>query len=229
MPEQNVFRWRDGRGWLVFSGRLSSEDDDPGDVRSLVLARSAADGGVACISLSEDINAADQLLDSMEQLGAPAGFQVDVFSEDDETITARLSEAGVIVIGSAPDMESGRSALMGAPFEGFQAAYSNGAIILVEGESVAAFGAWVIREDGLVVEGNKWLEGAALLATASKLAASARPVFDHEPAAFAVGIGDGSALALGPDGQVEIWGRGQVVVALGPMYTSSAHIRGSEE
>lgn len=229
MPQYNVFRWLDGRGWLVFSGRHGYQDDDPGDIRSHVLARSAADGGVACIALSDDPDAADQLLETMEQLGAPAGYLVDVFSEDDETIVARLAEAGVIVIGSAADAESGRSALMGAPFNGLQEAYINGAMILIEGETISAFGSWVIRQDESVVAGSEWLDGAALLTTTNQLAKAAGAAFERDPGAFAVGIGNDSALALGPDGQVEIWGRGQVVVALGPMYSAPGNGRGSEE
>ncbi len=229
MPQHNVFRWLDGRGWIVFSGRHGYQDDDPGDIRSHVLARAAADGGIACISLSDDPDAGDQLLETMEELGAPAGYLVDVFAEDDETVVARLAEAGVIVIGSAADVESGRSALMGAPFDGVREAYLNGAMVLIEGETIAAFGSWVIRHDQSVVQGSEWLEGAALLTTTNQLAKTAIAVFEHDPESFAVGIGEESALALGPDGQVEIWGRGQVVVALGPMYSAPGNGRGTEE
>ena len=39
-----------------------------------------------------------------------------------------------------------------------------------------------------------------------------------EPGAVALGIGSDSALALGPDGQLEVWGEQQVDVALGPAW-----------
>ncbi|MDX2160691.1 MAG: hypothetical protein SF162_05140 [bacterium] len=225
MPETNIFRWLDGRGWLVLSGRLTDDDPaankgDVGDVRSLVLARSAADGGVACISLAGGAASADALLDALEDLGAPSGYIVDVFAEDDQTLEARLADAGVIVIDSAADGETARSALIGAPKDGIQAAYLNGAMILVEGHSIAAFGEWAIRPDGTLAPALEWLSGAVILPSAVQLADQVREALELEPAAIAVGISEGSALAFGPDGQVEVWGRGQVAVALGTAYAT---------
>jgi hypothetical protein len=43
----------------------------------------------------------------------------------------------------------------------------------------------------------------------------AKPLLAEQSTSLAVAIGFGSALALGPDGQVETWGRRQVTVALG--------------
>ncbi|MFN8529439.1 MAG: hypothetical protein U0670_12575 [Anaerolineae bacterium] len=225
MPEANVFRWIEGRGWIVLSGRLSDVHGDAGDIRSLVLARSAADGGVACVSLSGDPQGAEKLLEDLESLGAPAGFIVDVFSEDDNTIQKRLADAGVIVIDSAPDAESARSALLGAPIDGIQEAFVNGAIVLLEGNSLSPFGSWLIKNDGSVVGGAKWLDSAVILPSATQLAMQVREVFELEPAAYALGIADGSALALGPDGEVQVWGRGQVAVALGSTYTTQDDAR----
>lgn len=227
MPEANVFRWLDGRGWLVLSGRLSDVDGDVGDIRSLLLARAAADGGVACVSLSGEANGADTLLEELETLGAPAGYIVDVFSEDDETIQKRLADAGVIVINSAPDAESARSALLGAPLDGIQEAYVNGGMVLVEGNTISAFGAWVIKNDNSLVSGSEWVESAVLIPSATQLATQVRDVFEMEPDAVAIGVAHGSALALGPDGEVQVWGRGQVGVALGASYTLPDDGRGT--
>jgi hypothetical protein len=38
------------------------------------------------------------------------------------------------------------------------------------------------------------------------------------PDAIAIGIGPGSALVLGPNGEVETWGKQQVTISLGPGY-----------
>ena len=221
MPQTTVFRWLDGRGWLVFSGRIHDDDGDVGDIRSLVLARASADGGVACVSLSGDPNRAENLLHDLEDVGAPSGYLIDVFSEDDETIQKQLSQAGVVVIDSATDAESARSALIGAPIDGIQEAYANGAMVLVEGYSMAAFGAWLVKNNGSLANGSEWLEGASLFTSASNIAAQAQSIFELEPGAVAVGINHGSALALGPDGEVQIWGRGQVGVAMGTNYDAS--------
>ncbi len=207
MPAQSIFRWRDGRGWLILSGGDSDE------VRALALGRAAADGAVACVSLSGD---PDRLLDDIADLGAPSGYQVDVFGEDDETLQDKLAQAGMIVITGGDSPAEVRGALRGSPLDGIEAAYANGAILLLEGHAATAFGAWII--DSEIEAGLEWLEGAAVLTGVDQAAVYALPVFEAQPTAIAVAIMPGSALALGPDGQIEKWGEQQVTVALGPAY-----------
>jgi hypothetical protein len=219
MPQTSVFRWLNGRGWLVLSGLTDPLAGDIGGVRSLALARSSADGGVACVSLSGDANRAELLLADLTDLGAPSGYLVDVFAEDDATIRRQLADAGVIVIDSAVDAKTAQSALMGAPMNGIQEAYTNGAMVLIEGHTIAAFGTWVVGVDGGIGSGAEWLEGAAVM-PAYLANTNGRDVVVHEPEAVLVGINQGSALALGPDGEVEIWGIGEVGVVLGANYTA---------
>jgi hypothetical protein len=211
MPAQNVFRWLDGRGWLVLAG-----GGETGDIRAQALGRASADGGLACISLKGD----PLLLDDLEDLGAPSGYLVDLNTEDDKTIHDRLAEAGIIVIDSAPSVKEARSSLRGAAIEGIQQAFENGAVVLVEGVTAAAFGGWVLLSGGEVTEGLEWLENALVAPAIPDLATYARPVLIAQPSAIAVGIGQGSALALGPDGEVETWGEKRVTIALGNAYTS---------
>jgi len=219
MPQTSVFRWLNGRGWLVLSGRLDALANDIGGIRSLLLARSSADGGVVCVTLSGDSNRAEDLLEDLLDVGASSGYVVDVVSEDDTTITKQLADAGIIVIDSAPDAETARSLLVGAPMEGIQTAYTNGAMILIEGYSISAFGTWILKNDGTVAYGSEWLEGAAVLVT-SRVTEDGRSIFAKEPDAIVVGINEGSALALGPDGEVEIWGIGEVAVGFGANYVA---------
>jgi hypothetical protein len=63
----------------------------------------------------------------------------------------------------------------------------------------------------------EWLENALIVPFITSIAESeqVRDVLEAQPTAIAVGVGAGSALALGPDGEVETWGRRQVTVALG--------------
>lgn len=207
MPAQSIFRWVDGRGWLIFSGGESDE------IRALALGRAAADGAVACVSLSGD---PDRLLDDVADLGAPSGYLVDVFGEDDQTLQDKLAQAGMIVITGGDSPVDVRGALRGAALEGIEAAFANGAILLLEGFSATAFGAWIIDER--IEPGLEWLQGAAVLTGVDQAAAYALPVFEAQPTGIAVAIMPGSALALGPDGQIEKWGEGAVTIALGPAY-----------
>jgi hypothetical protein len=220
MPSQSVFRWLDGRGWLV----LSSADDPSGEadlseVRAKVLGRAAADGAAAVVYLG-DARGADALLDDIEDLGAPSGYLVDIVTEDDETIRNRLTEAGVIVVSGASSSTAARSALLGAAIDGIRAAYENGAVVLVEGAAAGAFGAYIMDADGAVSVGLGWLLDAVILPGLASIGQVALPVLNAHPEAVGIGIGSGAALALGGDGEVEIWGARRVSVALGSAYQS---------
>jgi hypothetical protein len=218
VPQRNVFHWIDGRGWLVLAGSADSSND----IRALALAKSAADGGVAFVSLGAGMDHAEAVLYDLEDLGAAAGYIVDVTTEDDTTVTAKLTETSVVVIEAAPSAEDARSSLLGAAAEGIQAAYENGAVVLAEGQSAMVFGAWIVRQNGELASGLEWLSAAIVAAGVTNAGAWARDVLSAEGLAYVVGIGAGTALALGPDGQLEIWGKGEVTVALGRSLTSGA-------
>ncbi len=210
MASQNILHWRDGRGWLVLAGGES------GDVRGQVIGRAAADGGVAYLSLGNHDGWIEAALADMDDLGAPPGYIVDALTEDDQTLTARLSEAAIIVVENAPQVGELRSGLLGAAAAGMQAAFENGAVVLAEGRAAMALGAWVITGDA-VLPGLEWLAGALVVpgVTAVAQSAPAQWVLNEQPGAIAIGIGSTSALALGPDGEVEPWGQRQVTVVLG--------------
>ncbi len=208
MPSQSVFNWQDGRGWLIFSG---GGDDD---IRALALGRDDADGGVACVTLTGD---PDALLDDISDLGAPSSFIVDLFGDDDASIQDKLAQAGMVIITGGTNPSEVRNTLQGVALEAIQTAFQNGAIILLEDMSAMAFSAWIIGDE--IEQGLGWLDGAVLTGV-DNAAVYAIPVFETKPSAIAVAIMPGSALALGPDGQIESWGRREVTIALGPSYVA---------
>jgi hypothetical protein len=213
MPSNAVLNWLDGRGWLVLSG---GPDET---VRAAAIGRAAADGGVAYISLKP--GAGEQALADMEDLGAPPGYLVDVLTEDDDTIRARLGEAGMIVLESADSVAEARSALLGAAAEGMLTAYQNGAVILAEGSSAGVFGAWALLENDRAVNGLDWLHATLVVPAVASLAQvpAAQAFLNQQPRAIAIGVDAGSALALGPDGELEPWGERRVTVTLGREFT----------
>jgi hypothetical protein len=218
MARNNVLRWLDGRGWLILSGG----GEGSSDVRAQALGRLSADGGVAYITLGTQSSLGEMVFADLEDLGAPSGYLVDILSEDDETIQSRLSEAGMIVIDSSAPFIELRSSLMGAAAQGIQTAFENGAVILAEGSAATVLGAWVLTPDGNLVSGLEWLESTLIVPGVVSITESeaAQSVLNSQTSAIAIGIGEGSALALGPDGEVETWGAKQVAVALGRDYTT---------
>ena len=215
MTSNAALNWLDGRGWLVLAGDVPASDS----VRAHALGVAAADGGIAVIAIHGADADAEQLLADFEDLGAGAGFLVDLVADDDITLHDRLAEASVVIISDAGAATDVHSALYGAAVEGIQNAFENGAVVLVEGAGAMSFGTWMTLDDsGDVVTGLDWLRGAFVLPGTNQVAdtSAAKMILTAQPHALAIGIGPGSALALGPDGQVEPWGQQQVTIALGP-------------
>lgn len=221
MPSQSVFHWLDGRGWLVLGGAGDlPKDRDPSEIRAKTLGRASADGVAAVVHFG-GMGAGDHLLDDIEDLGAPSGYVVDIVAEDDQTVRARLSEAGIVILSGAASALEARSALRGAAIDGIRTAHQNGAIVLVEGIAAMAFGSYILTPDNQPDEGLGWVLDALIVPGAVAVGQTALPVLSAHPTAVAVGIGGGAALALGPDGEVEVWGARRISAALGSAYQAS--------
>lgn len=208
MPEASIFRWLDGNGWLMFSG---GPDDD---VRAVAIHRAAADGAVAVLHLGGE---GEALLFDLQDLGAPAGYVVDPVADNDPTLLDKLSNASVVIVTGAETTKEARTALLGAPLEGIQAAYDQGAVILVEGAAVGLFGGWSLEDT--LREGLDWVEGVALM-TQGVPETLAMRLLAETPAAIVVNIRPGSGIAFAADGAVDLLGLREVVVRLGSAYTS---------
>jgi hypothetical protein len=211
MPRTNVIRWRDGAGWLVLSGG-ELESTDSSEIEAEALARVPAGDPLAYIWAAGDVETADQHLATFEDLGAPTGFLVDILTEDDETLRRQLADSGLIVIGDGPNLNDLRSGLLGAALEGISEAYERGAVVLGVGQGAAVLGGILPETQGL-----GWIEGAAIMPGYENEdnAAHLRELLIQHPDAYGLGIGTGSALALGPSGEIAAWGKGQVTVTLG--------------
>ncbi|MCL4248941.1 MAG: hypothetical protein KJ065_12415 [Anaerolineae bacterium] len=214
MPSASIFRWRAGRGWLVLA---PASTGDP-DIRALAVARASADGSLAVAVLDGDLAAGDRRLDDLEELGAPSGYLVDVLTEDDATIETHLAETSICVLESDADVLTLKSSLMGAAMRGLETAFANGAIVLAAGTPARLFGRLLIPDLDSPVDGFGWLLGAIVAPTVEDLSEQVRSTLQIYTELYAVGIGARTALALGPDGQVEIWGQRQIAVALGQNY-----------
>ncbi|NWF70118.1 MAG: hypothetical protein HXY40_13620 [Chloroflexi bacterium] len=213
-----VLRWIAGSGWLVLAGGADDE------IRASALARGSSDGHSVYLSFGDDvpgqISESERLQEDLEDLGAGAGYQVDVLAEDDETLAARLADAGLVVISSSRSVDDLRSGLLGAAVKGMRQAYENGALIYAEGLGAAVFGAHVLLENGKLAAGLAWVEHALVVPGMRSVQQSVRvqEVLKSQGDTLAIGIAAGSALALGPAGALETWGAKQVTITLGSAY-----------
>lgn len=216
MAIQDILRWSSGLGWIILSGGTGRG----GEVRAQVLRRIKASGGVAYLGFDE--NSGDETFDDMEDLGAPTGYLVNIIAEDDFTIREQIEDASLIMIDDSVSAEAWRDALPGAAADAIFAALETGTIVLAEGRGAAALGQYMLDESGELVRGLGWLEHLLILPEITHIGefAPARELLDVQPDAVVLGIGIESALALGPDGELEVLGQRQVAIGLGRTWQS---------
>jgi cyanophycinase-like exopeptidase len=211
MPQVNVIRWRDGQGWIVLSGGDRTLEDTS-DIEAQAMTRIGLGEPVAYLWAAGDIESADRHLEVLSDLGAPTGYLVDVLTEDDATISRQIAEAGMVILGDGPNLEQLRMATVGAALEGMNQSFARGGVIMGIGAGAALLGSFLEGAAGL-----GWVEGAVIIPRHDDADQAARlhSLLAAHPGAYGLGIGAGSALALGPNGEVEAWGRRQITVTLG--------------
>lgn len=217
MSNRLIMSWPAGLGWLVLTGGY----DIGSVIRAQALERANISGRVAYISLADDMG--DALMDDMEDLGAPTGYIVDILHEDGESIFQQLHDASVIVIQAGNSINTLRQYLVGPALKGIRESYIRGGVILVEGMATSLFGMTLLDDDAVLVSGLGWIKQAVLLSGLTSIAEApfARQILLDQPESVVIIIGKGSALALGPEGRAEPWGKGQITISLGSAHKNS--------
>lgn len=213
MSTQTGLEWIAGDGWLVLTG----EHDAADELRAQTLHRIGLDRGFAYLGLNEA--AGDDEIADFEDLGAPTGYLVNILTEDDDTIRRSLRDVGLVVIDSQADPRRMLDALRGAAADAIQQAYERGALILAEGSVAQIFGACWLSETGSLHEGLNWITDTIILpgvGEQARVREIAAQVFERRPRTLALGISNGSALALGPSATLEVWGDQPVALTMGP-------------
>ncbi|MGB7340621.1 MAG: hypothetical protein WBC91_17115 [Phototrophicaceae bacterium] len=213
---ENTLQYVSGRGWLVLSGGHTAGSP----IRAQALSRAQAYGVTAYISSADD--AGDALLDDMEDLGARSGYFIDPEYDEREAMLEEMETASLIVVEVGSSIDSMYKLLQGTALEGIKLAYERGAVVLIEGLGVNLFGKWILNDQGDIKDGFDWVQNAFIEPQSSGVddSRAVRTVLNEIADAVAINIEAGSALALGPNGAVEVWGEEKrVTVSLGRKYT----------
>lgn len=223
MPQTNIFRWRGIRGWIVLSGGGAVDTADVLNIEAAMLRHTISQGPIAYIWAASDLETADRHMDSLRELGARTGYLLDIITEDDATLKQQLSEAGVIILGDGPDYAVLRDALVGLPWQAIEDSMNRGATLYVVGQSAAMMGQLALEGDDLTA-GTGWLSDAIILPgyTSDQAEQLRDAVLRLPQGGYGLGISEGAALALGPNGTVEVWGNGQITVSLGQNFEPDA-------
>jgi hypothetical protein len=220
MPRANIFQWHDGAGWLILAGG-SAGTSTVGEVETLALAKAVPGEPLAYIHAAGSVETADQHLAALQDAGAPTGYLVDVQAEDDDTLREQLAQAGLILIGDGPNPDALRNGLIGAALEGIGQAFARGSTILAIGNGAVVF-AQKFQSGDQILDGLAWLMQALITPnySAGRDMARLHALLEQLPTLYSVNIGPESALALGPGGEVELWGERAIGVNLGTAYVS---------
>ncbi|MCY3833592.1 MAG: hypothetical protein OXG85_11290 [Chloroflexi bacterium] len=204
------FSWLDSPGWIILSGR----PDALSEIRARALSRFNGSGAIAYISLAGDLG--DALMDDLAELGAPAGYLVDLDDLDNNEIYERLCAAGMIVIEATGDVDGLRTLTTHTVASALKSALEHGAVLFLEGGAVSLAGEHRMAHNGELERGLNFVDNALIAAGADRVAAlePARSALSDLPDLTFMELGPGSALALGPDQQIETWGDGEVTIRL---------------
>lgn len=206
-----------GKGWLIFSGGNSASSP----IRAQAITRAKSYGITAYISKADDEG--DSLLDDMVDLGARSGYFIDLEYDEAEEMIEQLKTASLIVIEVGSSLDALYYALRGAALEGIKQAYERGGVVLIEGLAVNLFGRWVMSNEGDILDGFNWVLNTFIEPESTGIddSRAVQTIMQQIEDAIAINIASGSALVVGGEGQVEIWGEEKnVTISLGRGYTS---------
>ena len=219
--------WRAGAGWLVLVGSGSWRDDPTGEVDAAALGWADLDRPTAVLpTAGQSMAEAEALLETYADLGGPHGYVVPIVDASGAHRLENcrlLREAGLVYISDGPDGLALMRALQDSPaLSALTQAFQDGAVIVGAGVGAAVLGAWM-EDPQAAPEGQPravpawgWLphvivephfEGAAV-------SHGLRRLLDLHPDCLGLGIPDKVALGLGPTGEVESVGPGQVTVVV---------------
>lgn len=217
MPQSSMFQWRDGAGWLVLSGGGNFKDNETLDIDTPVLSRTVSHNPLAYIWAAGDADTADLYLEYLVELGGRTGYLVDIAAETDESILQELREAGIIVLGDGQNSQHLHRHLKGDVLQAITNAYENGATIYGQGNSAMFLASWMNLTGTGLQQGLGWMANSLIVPYyAPERAPQVKTWLQNViPDSYALGLGKGAALALSPDGSVEIWGKNDITVLLG--------------
>ncbi len=231
------FQWRSGTGWLILAGGEPAHAQEPGTLAEA--GETAADIDAAALGWADlhrpiavlptagtSTPEAENLVDYYVDLGAPSGYVVPIF----DAVGAQLEEncgllqdAGLIYIHDGPDTVTLVRALRASPaMEALIRAFELGAVIVGAGAGAEALGAWVAdgetdaETSPRAEPGWSWLNNVIVTPhfRGTEAAHRLRYLLDLKPNCLGLGIPDRVALGLGPSGEVENLGAGQVTVVV---------------
>jgi len=227
VTQAGPLQWRSGRGWLVLGGGGSWRENETGEIDAAVLGWADLDRPIAVLpAAGTSTMEGEALLDYYADLGGPSGYVVPIYDAVGAQLAENcdlLEEAGLIYISDGPEPVGLARALRESPaMEALAQAFQRGAVILGMGAGAAALGSWITDRDTQEAEATRaepglaWLKNVIVAPSfeGTEVAHRLRQLLNLKPNCLGLGIPEGTALGLGPSGEVENVGPGQVTVVV---------------
>jgi cyanophycinase-like exopeptidase len=170
---------------------------------------------------SGSLTSGEPLLRYYADLGGPRAYTVPILDAGDAREQANcdlLVDAGVIIIGDGDPLVLAQS-LRGSPaLKAMTKAFARGSLIVGVRRGAVFMGEWVVAEGAPAGGSRGW--GAVTRAVIVPSFVGAERESDLQealrmrPGLVGIGLPERTALALGPEGQVETWGEGEVTVVV---------------
>lgn len=223
-------RWRAGAGWLMLAGGNWREGETD-EIDTAALSWANLDRPVAVlIGSAEALSEGEALLEYYADLGGPSGYVLPIL----DAASARqvqncqlLDQAGLIHVADHPDSPALARMLQESPaLDALARSFEDGAVVIGTGASAAAFGAWIAGESQLAPDEHGWGWLPELIVdpffVKAEKTAHLQALLNAHPDCLGLGIPEGTALALGPRGQVVTVGPGQVTVVVSHAHDNQA-------
>ncbi len=225
MPQQGPLQWLDGVGWLVAvgGGRVAQGETDA--IVSQVLSLINLDRPMVTL-LSEGARAeAYAVLEHYTELGGPGGeaFSLAAMSRqqlNSPRFLTLLEEAGLLYLGGGNPLPLVRNLYGTRALERILEGFSTlqGLTIVANAGSVAVLGRWAIGPAPEYLQAKAWglLMNAVIEPhfTRTEDSVVLRNINQLGSGILGLGIPNRTALAFGPEGQVETWGDAQVTAVV---------------
>ncbi len=221
MPQQGPLRWLDGEGWLVMlgGGDWRKGETDQVDARLLTLAN--LDRPMMVLLAEGPRLLAEDILEHYFAMGGPGGMAFTLAEMTRDQLQASefltfLQEAGILYLGGENPLPLVHNLHNTLAFQAMVEGFSSlqGLTLIGEGAGAAALGRWVFtpQPPHQQAMGLGFVMNAIVAPhfTSAKDSPILRALPQLGENLLGLGVPNGTALALGPQGQVETWGEGEV-------------------
>jgi len=230
MPQKGPVRWLDGEGWLVLLGGGDWRRGETDQVDAQLLSVANLDRPMIVLTGGGLSSEAEAILDHYTRMGGPGGeaFALSEFANsasshgqlDAPEVLTLIREAGIIYLGGEDPFALVTNLHESLALRHIVEGYSTlqGLTLIGAGIGAAALGRWIFTPEppyeqamGLGFVMNAVVVPHFTTTEDSPILRALPQIGDN---LLGLGIPNRTAMALGPQGQLEMWGEGQVTAVV---------------